>query len=310
MANSCIPQPVFMKFHKAGSEGVTVYLSAVSALTNSWKGDFCNTTYPFGHEILDLYMSYGREGIIDNCIYFSEKYCRVSLTTLIRNPIEKFVSYLNHFKTDIFIQAHIQNNVVVHNTMEMMFNRTAKSISVYQMSELVELCKRFNIHQPLFFISRYFVKENLKTLIVNMTNAIYEEATHNIMVDFDAVGVADWLPSYYVLLSKVYNFDLSIACAVTLNHDIATHQTSHSLTQSSFNSDSDSKTTLHDYYPAERLFSPSVLKYLKEQVFPFDIKFWNFFKDLHGNQLKQYGLTVESAHDLFYLTCHKKKNNK
>lgn len=75
---ACTPQAVFMKFHKVGSETVHNYFNRVNSLKTSWKGLHCNVTSPSGHEVLNLYMKYGREGIINQCIVAPESFCRVS----------------------------------------------------------------------------------------------------------------------------------------------------------------------------------------------------------------------------------------
>lgn len=288
----CFPEPVFMKFHKVGSESVTLYLISVTEkLTKEWRGDYCNTTFPYAHEVLDLYMNHGLEGMIDECVITPEKFCRISLTTVIRNPLEKFLSYLYHFKSDILIRAHVNGNTIVRETMEMIFNRTSKLITVHHMSELVEHCRRWNIHQPLFFISRYFTESNYDTMYMNITNDVYEDAAYNIQQDFDAVGVTEWMPSYFVLLSKVYNYDIITACGLHLDHGSSkTYKNVYGV---------------HARPSIETLFSPVVLRYLKEKVFDYDIKFWNYMKDIHSLQLKKFGLTVDEAHELYYAACQK-----
>lgn len=280
-----------MKFHKVGSESVQhFFLHSRSRLKYSWKQEVCNL--PFGHEILNLYMQHGREGLIEKCITSHEKFCRISMTTIIRDPLEKFVSYLYHFKSDILARAHVNSNEIARDTMEMIFNHTSKSISLHQMSELVLHSKRWNIHQPIFFISRNFLNDSLHSVIENITQDMYEKAVHNMKQDFEAVGVMEWMPSFFTLVSKVYDLDVSLACGLHFDHG--------------------SSVTYQNVYgsssrpSADTLFSPEVIQYLKEDVFPWDIKFINDVKDLHINQLGAIGMNVASAEEYFHGVCQAK----
>lgn len=227
-----------MKFHKVGSESVQhFFLHSRSRLKYSWKQEVCQSPFPFGHEILNLYMQHGREGLIEKCITSHEKFCRISMTTILHS-------------------------------------------------------KRWNIHQPIFFISRNFLNDSLHSVIENITQDMYEKAVHNMKQDFEAVGVMEWMPSFFTLVSKVYDLDVSLACGLHFDHG--------------------SSVTYQNVYgsssrpSADTLFSPEVIQYLKEDVFPWDIKFINDVKDLHINQLGAIGMNVASAEEYFHGVCQAK----
>lgn len=151
--------------------------------------------------------------------------------------------------------------------MEMLVNNSSLDITLHQMSELVDHCRRWNIHQPLFFLSRHFTLSNYDTMYINMTNEIYNQAKHNVLADFDAVGVMEDMGSYFVLVAKVYNYDVSRACGIHLDHGSSTEY------QSLYGTNTRPAAT--------ELFQPEILDFFRTEVFPLDIAFFEFIRERH-----------------------------
>jgi hypothetical protein len=245
-----------------------------------WRSDIdgnCMNT-PFMHGMCILYNQYGKNGIIEKCVRSEYKPCDFLLTTITRNPIEKYISNIFH-NSETYNNHHIVVNQLVNNNNTLL-------ITIDDMKKLIH-SERPLAHEVLYTLSR--VKHHNQ---LYPTQEIYDKAIINLINDFGPVGTMEYYNSYVVLLSKVYQFDIQYVCNIHITH--GSDETFLKLYNQTLRPN------------AKELLSKDVYEYMENVIFKYDFMLWQYITTLHKKQLSNYGLTVESATELFDNICNNK----
>lgn len=295
---------LFLKFHKVASGSVSKVLT--SKLGNEWwkMNSYCGRS-SYAHSILHIYRNVNstRE-IYRDCVRKEKINCTgLTVTTLLRDPIERVVSQFYSFPVDVE-KAIPEMNTSVIKLFEAPRNITSdEMMSMLKNAQLHfnnkiknDIWQNLNLYEYLYTFGK--IKKDGKKSVnyiesVEKNEQALSVSLETIRNEIYPIGLMENLPSYYVLLSKIFDVNLELSCHIHNEHGLKNKYLKY------FNSTSRP--------PVHELFTKEVVTVINDFT-KYERRIWEEAKIIHTEHLKFFNLTVETATEYWLSTCKRRLN--
>ena len=284
-----VPLPVYLKYHKVGSSTVTEFLRIFynPNVTNWWNHTKCKTD-PFDHMVPKHYQAWGLEGIRSRCVTCSRKSYTLVPIAVLRNPVERLISSFFFFHADLQKHTAFAPHSIKLSVQRFQTGQNLHLILPAHMTELIHYVRR----RKIFSLP---INEYEETLSQSSHSPFHssqislKRALHNLQTDIPVIGTTENLSTLLVLLSVVFQLNLSVACPLHLDYG---------------QSKKNLKLFQSTQRPSrEKLFRRDTLEAIRKEVSR-DVILWRHAADFHIQRLAQYELSLDNASDIWNRTCH------